>query len=116
MREFLERIKKEYSETLVGVILFGSVARGEADRASDIDIQVIVETEKLPVQRTLQKLRKEIQNRRFSGDRYRIQVMFESTDSVENYGEKLQEIVTEGIVLYSTNRLDELKEVVLDGR
>lgn len=42
--------------------------------------------------------------------------MFESTDSVENYGEKLQEIVTEGIVLYSTNRLDELKEVVLDGR
>lgn len=116
VREFLERIKKEYSETLVGVILFGSVARGEADRASDIDIQVIVETEKLPVQRTLQKLRKEIQNRRFSGDRYRIQVMFESTDSVENYGEKLQEIVTEGIVLYSTNRLDELKEVVLDGR
>jgi predicted nucleotidyltransferase len=89
VREFLERIEKEYSDTLVGVILFGSVARGEADRASDIDIQVIVETEKLPVQRNLQKLRKEIQNKRFGGDRYKIQVMVESTDSVENYGQKL---------------------------
>ncbi|MFT7985223.1 nucleotidyltransferase domain-containing protein, partial [Salmonella enterica] len=42
VRTFLELTTKRLDESLVGVILFGSVAKGVADRASDIDVQVLV--------------------------------------------------------------------------
>jgi len=39
--EFLKRILEQYRERIDGVILFGSVARGEAKEDSDIDILVV---------------------------------------------------------------------------
>jgi predicted nucleotidyltransferase len=68
------------------VVLSGSVARGEADRASDIDVEVIVENDLLEARRDLQEVRKEIENRRFDGDRYNIQLLVESVESAGNYG------------------------------
>jgi len=111
VKTLLEEIKQTDINT-VGIILFGSVARGEADRASDIDIQVIVENNLLESRRTLQDLRQEVEDRKFDGNRYEIQLLVESVESAENYGEKLQEIFSEGITLHSTNKLDEIKEVV----
>jgi len=111
VKTLLEKIKQTNINT-VGIILFGSVARGEADRASDIDIQVIVENNLLESRRTLQDLRQEVEDRKFDGNRYEIQLLVESVESAENYGEKLQEIFSEGITLHSTNKLDEIKEVV----
>jgi predicted nucleotidyltransferase len=111
VKTLLEKIKQTNINT-VGIILFGSVARGEADRASDIDIQVIVENNLLESRRTLQELRQEVENKKFDGHRYEIQLLVESVESAENYGEKLQEIFSEGITLHSTSKLDEIKEVV----
>lgn len=111
VKTLLEKIKQTNINT-VGIILFGSVARGEADRASDIDIQVIVENNLLESRRTLQDLRQEVEDRKFNGNRYEIQLLVESVESAENYGEKLQEIFSEGITLHSTDKLDEIKEVV----
>lgn len=114
-KEFLEKAREKQGDNLVGVILFGSVARGEADRASDIDIQAIVEDELVEARRELHDLRQEIETQKFDGHRYEIQLLVESTESARNYGEKLQEIFSEGITLYSTDGLAEVREVVLSG-
>jgi predicted nucleotidyltransferase len=39
--EFVERVLDKYSDRIDSIILFGSVARGEAKEESDIDILVI---------------------------------------------------------------------------
>jgi len=115
VREFLEEAEERQAENLVAVILFGSVARGEADRASDIDIQVIVNEDLLEARRDLQDVRQEIEKKKFDGNRYEIQLLVESVESAESYGEKLQEIFSEGIKLYSTPKFEEVKEVVFNG-
>lgn len=106
VRDFLDEATESQGSNLVGIVLFGSVARGEADRTSDIDVQVIVEADPVESRRTLHEVRQTVEGRRFDGERYEIQLLVESVDSAENYGEKLQEIFTEGIVLYRTDELD----------
>lgn len=115
VRVFLEAVAEHQADNLVAVILFGSVARGEADRTSDIDLQIIVEEDLVDSRRSLQDVRQEIENQTFDGHRYELQLLVESTESAENHGEKLQEIFSEGIVLYSTDKLDQIREVVFDG-
>lgn len=41
--EFSEKILEKYAERVHAIILFGSVARGEAKRESDIDILIVGE-------------------------------------------------------------------------
>lgn len=115
VREFLEEAKKQQGENLVAVILFGSVARGEADRASDIDIQVIVRDDLLESRRNLQSIRQDIEAKKFDGNRYEVQLLVESVESAESYGEKLQKIFSEGIKLYTTETFEDVKEVVFSG-
>jgi predicted nucleotidyltransferase len=115
VREFLEEAKERQGENLVAVILFGSVARGEADRASDIDIQILVKEDLLESRRALQDVRQEIEGKKFDGNRYEVQLLVESVESAESYGEKLQEIFSEGIKLYSTETFEAVREVVFSG-
>lgn len=42
-KRYADELKRTLGENLVSVILFGSVARGEADRQSDIDIFIVLE-------------------------------------------------------------------------
>lgn len=116
VREFVEEAKSRQENNLVTIILFGSVARGEADRASDVDIQVIVKDDLLKARRELQDLRQEIENQKFNGNRYELQLLVESTESAENYGEKLREIFSEGIFLYSSEELEDIQEVIFSGK
>lgn len=115
VQAFLEEAKQRQGENLVAVLLFGSVARGDADRASDIDVQVLVADELLKARRELQAARQDIETRRFDGNRYEIQLLVESVESAENYGEKLQEIFSEGIELYAAEPFADVKEVVFNG-
>jgi predicted nucleotidyltransferase len=100
---------------IVGVVLFGSVARGEADRASDIDLQIVVDHELTEARRELHDVRQEIENRTFDGDRYELQLLVESVESAESYAADLREIFSEGVVLDETDTLDDVKEVVFGG-
>lgn len=115
VKEFLEMVKEDQGDNLVGVILFGSVARGEADRASDIDLQIIVEKDLTTSRRDLHDVRQEIENQKFDGERYEVQLLVESVKSAQSYGEKLQEIFSECITLYATDKLADVREVVFSG-
>jgi len=114
VKAFLEGLEDVEAE-VVGVILFGSVARGEADRASDIDIQVIVRGDLVNARRKIQEVRQDVEGQRFDGDRYEIQVLVESVESAESYGEKLREIFREGIKLRDEEGLQRVQEAVFDG-
>lgn len=115
VREFLGSVINQYEDSLVGIILFGSVAHGEADRASDIDLQIIVDSKLTEARRELHEIRQEVEDQKFNGNRYEIQLLVESAESAESYGEKLQAIFSEGITLYSTDRLDDVREAVFNG-
>lgn len=113
VQAFLEELA-ESTVTPIGVILFGSVARGDADRASDIDLLIIVDRDVTAARRELTDVRQAVEQQRFDEDRYEFQLMVEAADSVENYGRKLHEIFSEGIVLQDSEQLQDLKQVVFD--
>lgn len=51
--EFLSRVEKDHRNEIESIILFGSVARGEAREDSDIDILVITKDENFKLRRLL---------------------------------------------------------------
>ena len=102
---------KEVDE-LVGVILFGSVARGSADRSSDIDLLVIVDGDPTFGRRLSSKLARELEDQAFQGERYQFEILVETTESAISHGEKLREIFDEGIVLERTESLESVREAV----
>lgn len=112
VRSLVDRLQDQI-DTIAGILIFGSVARGEADRSSDIDCFVLVSDEKATAQRIAHEVARDLEEERFNGDRYQFQVLVESTRSVTNIGERLREIFTEGIVLYETEQLQEAKDEVL---
>ena len=111
VRAFLERLQDEVDE-LVGVVLFGSVARGKADRASDIDLLVIVDENKTAARRTVQSVVSELEDKRFEGNRYTFQPLVESTDSVQRIGDQLRPQFDDGITLVGSDQLSELRTEV----
>ncbi len=42
INEFVERCKEKFKGNLISVVLFGSVAKGSAERYSDIDLLVVI--------------------------------------------------------------------------
>lgn len=112
---FLDEVQTQ-EDDLVGVLVFGSVARGEADRTSDIDVFIVVADDLLGARRHIQDIRQDVSNRTFEGDRYEFQVMVESIDSADQHAETLRPIFSEGITLYETDQLDGVRREVLHGR
>jgi predicted nucleotidyltransferase len=115
VKTFVDKVETNQKDNLVGVMLFGSVARGEGDRTSDIDIQVIVKEALLESRRRVQDIRQDIEEQKFDGQRYELQVLVESVETAEDYGNELQEIFSEAITLYRTDALDELRKRILNG-
>ncbi|WP_345786355.1 nucleotidyltransferase domain-containing protein [Halobellus salinisoli] len=111
VQAFLQRLQNELDE-LVGVVLFGSVARGEADRASDIDLLVIVGGDKTAARRTVQSVVSDLEDQRFEGNRYTFQPLVESTDSVQRIGDQLRPQFDDGITLVGSDQLSELRTEV----
>jgi len=116
VRALVERLRDQV-DNVAGILSFGSVARGEADRSSDIDCFVLVTNEKATAQRTAHEVARDLEETRFDGDRYQFEVLAESTRSVTNIDDRLREIFTEGIVLFETDDLQTAKqEVLTNGR
>jgi predicted nucleotidyltransferase/biotin operon repressor len=116
-REFVEQVREAVDgateiQTLVGIVIFGSVARGEADRQSDIDVFVVVEGDRTSARRRITDIVGELREERFNGDRFEFEPYVESAESATRAGSKLREIFEEGITVYSTERLQKIRKQV----
>lgn len=111
VRAFIERAESELND-VVGILLFGSVARGEADRVSDIDLLVIVEGEKTEARRTIQSIVSDLEETKFDDNRYTIQALVESIDSAKRIGERLRRQFDEGITLVNSEQLSDIRAEV----
>jgi predicted nucleotidyltransferase len=102
-------------DTVVGIVLYGSVARGEADRRSDIDLWVLVEEDRMSHQRTANRVRQELEDQTFDTGRYEFEIDVESLPAVPNYADELREILSDGIVIHSTEKFDTVQNMIFHG-
>lgn len=118
VRAFVERVRDRLDENddiegLVGIVVFGSVARGEADRQSDIDVFVVVDGDRTVARRLVTDVVSELTEVRFDGDRFAFEPYVESVESAERAGSKLREILTEGITVVGGDRLSSIRKTVM---
>lgn len=98
------------------IILFGSVAKGKADRMSDIDILVITKkAKKAEVKAAL--IESDALKGRLLGERYRVNILVEELSEIEgslDANTALRSAIMEGIVLHGSKKINkDLMEVVL---
>ena len=118
VRAFVEHVWDAFDESdniddLVGVVVFGSVARGEADRRSDIDLFVVVDGDRTSARRLVTDVVGDLSEQRFDGDRFAFESYVESVESAERAGSKLREIFDEGITVVGSERLQSVRKAVL---
>ena len=110
VRAALDRIRDEL-EAVEGVLVFGSVARGRADRQSDIDLWVLAGDR--ADQHRANELTKELGQERFEGDRYEFQILLETPESARGHGDRLEDVFADAITLVDSDALRALKHEVL---
>lgn len=106
----LDRLDK-----VIGVVLYGSVARGDADRRSDIDLWVLVEDDRMANQRTANRVRQDLEDREFDTGRYAYEIDVEALPAVPNYAEELRDILSDGIVVHSTEKFETVRSMIFHG-
>jgi predicted nucleotidyltransferase len=124
VRAFVERVRDKFDESddvidesddvseLVGVLVFGSVARGEADRQSDIDLFVIVDGDRTSARQLTTDVVSDLSEERFDGDRFAFEPYVESVESASRAGSKLRKIFEEGITVVGDERLQSIRKAV----
>ena len=113
VRAILADIEQRIADD-VGVILFGSVARGTADRTSDIDLFVVIDGERMKAQREAHAIEREIADMQFDGDRYEVHIVVEPEETAANH-DRIDDILTEGLTLRDSSALDAVKREVFGG-
>ena len=130
VRAALNRLRDELG-TVDGVLVFGSVARGRADRQSDIDLWVLAGDR--ADQHRANELAKELGQERFGdtsttgrrrrydrattgqGDRYEFQILVETPESARAHGDRLEDVFADAITLVDSDTLRGLKHEVMSG-
>lgn len=116
---YLDTLQTEINESdavvdCVGVILFGSVARGRADRRSDIDLLIIVDGDLTAGRRICSSIARDIEGESFDGHRYVFEVLVETPATAVSHGEELKPIFDDGLVLDRSDSLDELRQNIYE--
>lgn len=99
-------------DDLVGIVLFGSVARGTADRRSDIDLFIIVDGELTYGRRLCTSLARDLEAESFDGHRYEFEVLVETPDTAVSHGRELKEIFDDGLVLDRSDQFQKLRQQI----
>ncbi|MFB6193697.1 MAG: nucleotidyltransferase domain-containing protein [Halobaculum sp.] len=111
VRAALDRLDATLDD-LRGVLVFGSVARGNADRRSDVDLWVLADDP--DGQHRANELAKRLGQERFDGDRYEFQILVETPESARGRADRLTELFAEAITLVDDPELRALEREVLD--
>lgn len=114
VRTAVETLRDEL-DGVIGIVLYGSVARGAADRRSDIDLWVLVEDDRMENQREANRVRQLLEDESFDTGRYAYDIDVEALPAVPNYLTELREIVREGITLYETEAFGTVRDMILRG-
>lgn len=104
--------ENEEVDELVGVLLFGSVARGTADRRSDIDLLIIVDGDLTYGRRICTSVARDIEDESFDGHRYEFEILVETPDTAISHGTELEEIFDEGLVLERSEQLQDVRQAI----
>jgi predicted nucleotidyltransferase len=101
-------------ESVIGIQVYGSVARGEADRRSDIDLWVLVQENRSRNQRRANDVANTLGDRQFDGDRYEFHIVVEAPNSLPQFTEDIAHIVASGIPVYETDEYDQFRAILED--
>ncbi len=120
IRAFVNQVEEAISErsdiaAVLGITVFGSVARGEADRQSDIDLFVVVDGDRTSARRVITDVVADLGEQRFDGDRFEFEPYVESAESARRAGSKLHNIVSEGVTVSDSGRFQSLRKAVIAG-
>lgn len=99
-------------DDILGILVYGSVARGEADRQSDIDLWVLVRESRSRNQQRVTELAKDLAETRVGGERYEFHIVVESPESVPAYTDDIASIVTAGIPVYRTDEFEQFRSLM----
>lgn len=99
-------------DDILGILVYGSVARGEADRQSDIDLWVLVREGRSRNQQRVTELAKDLAETRVGGERYEFHIVVESPESVPAYTDDIASIVTAGIPVYRTDEFEQFRSLM----
>lgn len=110
VNELLDRL-----DDVIGIVLYGSVARGDADRRSDIDLWVLVAEDRMANQRTANRVRQDLEDREFETGRYAYEIDIEALPALPNYANDLREILSDGLVVHGTEKFDTVRNMLFHG-
>lgn len=119
--EFQEPVRTAVDElrdrldNVIGIVLYGSVARGDADRRSDIDLWVLVAEDRMASQRTANHIRQDLEDRAFDTGRYAYEIDVEALPAVPHYEDDLKEILSDGLVVHGTEKFDTVRNMIFHG-
>lgn len=100
---------------VIAVVLYGSVSRGDADRRSDIDLWVLVDDDRPANQRRANRVKNDLEEQTFDGNRYGYDVDVEVLSSVPRYSSEIRTIVLEGIPIYDTSKFESVRKMLVHG-
>lgn len=108
----VEKITERVDE-LVAIVLYGSVARGEADWQSDIDLWVLVRENRAEHRRTINEVERDLEETSFEpGNRFSYHVDVEDVGSIPMYTADVREIVVSGITLFENDRFETVENLL----
>jgi len=110
VRSVRDRLLDELGDD-AGIVLFGSIARGEADRASDLDFFVVVDDERMAAQRAAHAIEDELADERFDGDRYEPHIVVEKVESAPTH-DHISEVFAEGITIHDAESINKVRQQV----
>jgi len=119
--EFQEPVRAAATELrgeldgVIGVVLYGSVARGEADRRSDVDLWVLVEEDRMANQRAANQVKQGLEDEEFENDRYEYDIDVEALRAVPKYVSEIRDVLSDGIVIYETEKFQTVRNMVFHG-
>jgi hypothetical protein len=70
LKHFLALVMEEYKDQIIAVVLYGSVARGEAEPTSDLDLILIIEDPPSPYEKSTKRFILKVEDRLKDGEEF----------------------------------------------
>ena len=101
-------------DDVAGIVLYGSVARGDADRRSDIDLWVLTRGNRAANQREANAVARDLEDQHFDGERYAYDIDVEAVQAIPVYTDDIREIIVSGIPVYTTDNFVTVENLLLE--